>query len=130
MQLGGIDHFAVNVRDLSASIKWYSSTLGFSILHEWNGVTMVGKGNMKVGLFHKPDAPTVDDPDNKIAITHAAFLVDGDKFDDALATIKDKGIQIEGPEDTGIAYSFFFRDPDGHQIEITTYHGKAPPKGL
>jgi catechol-2,3-dioxygenase len=124
----GLDHFAVNVRDLAVSTKWYSDVLGFGILHKWNGVVMVGRGNIKVGLFERPSAQAVDDQDNKIVIAHVAILIDGDKFDDALAEIKSKCIAIDGPEDTGIAYSFFFRDPDGHQIELTSYHAKAAPK--
>ena len=128
LELIGLDHFAVNVTDLDRSVKWYSDVLGFGVLHKWSGVVMVGKGNIKVGLFHRQSASPIEDQDNKLIISHVAILVDGDKFDDALAEIKGKGLQIEGPEDTGIAYSFFFRDPDGHQIEFTTYHGKAPPK--
>jgi catechol-2,3-dioxygenase len=123
----GLDHFAVNVRNLDVSTKWYYEVLGFGVLHKWNGVTMVGRGNIKVGLFEHPAAQTVDDQDNKILIAHVAVLVDGDKFDAALAEIKAKGIAVEGPEDTGIAFSFFVRDPDGHQIEVTSYHATASP---
>jgi catechol-2,3-dioxygenase len=123
----GLDHFGINVRNLEASTKWYSDVLGFAVLHKWSGVTMVGRGNIKVGLFENPTAPTVDDQENKIVIFHVAILVDGDKFDAALAELKSKGIAIQGPEDTGIAFSFFIRDPDGHQIEMTSYHAAASP---
>jgi catechol 2,3-dioxygenase-like lactoylglutathione lyase family enzyme len=124
----GLDHFAVNVRSLDASTKWYSDVFGFVVLHKWNGVVMVGRGNIKVGLFERPKAEAVGDQDNKLLIGHVAILVDGDKFDDALTEMKARGIAVEGPEDTGIAYSFFVRDPDGHQIEVTSYHGKSAPK--
>jgi len=43
------------------------------------------------------------------------------------------GITIDGPDDTGIAYSAFFNDPDGHLLELTTYHAPiavAPPPGV
>ena len=32
------------------------------------------------------------------------------------------GITFDPPEDTGVAHSIFIYDPDGYQIEITTYY--------
>jgi catechol 2,3-dioxygenase-like lactoylglutathione lyase family enzyme len=122
LDLSGLDHFAINVRDLEKSTKWYGDVFGFKVLHQWKTTTMVGRGAMKIGLFLRPDAVAVDDTDNKIVITHIAFLVDGDKFDKTLEQVKQMGLAVDGPEDTGIAFSFFFKDPDGHLLEVTTYH--------
>jgi catechol-2,3-dioxygenase len=83
---------------------------------------MVGRGNIKVGLFLRPNADPQPDVDSTILIQHVAFLVDGDKFDDVYQNLSGKGVQLEGPDDSGIAYSIFFKDPDGHALEITTYH--------
>lgn len=128
LDLNGIDHIAINVVDLDRSTKWYADVFGFRVLRRWTTTVMVGRGNMKIGLFHRPKAGTVDDIDNKLAITHVAFLVDGDKFDNTLAQVKSMGIAVEGPEDSGIALSFFFRDPDGHQMEVTSYYGAKPAR--
>ena len=54
MQLEGIDHVAVGVRDIEQSAKWYIDVLGFERLHEgmWDGVpTFIGKGNTGIALF-------------------------------------------------------------------------------
>jgi len=126
-ELSGLDHFAVNVTEMDRSVEWYQRVFGFSVLKRWNTTTMVGRGNMKVGLFLRPKATAIGDIDQTVAITHVAFLVDGDKFDDALKKVQAMGLKVEGPEDTGIAYSFFLSDPDGHQIEVTTYHPPLPP---
>jgi len=60
MQLEGIDHIAMGVRDIEHSANWYVDVLGFERLHEgmWNGVpTFIGKGNTGIALFPaKPDA--------------------------------------------------------------------------
>jgi catechol-2,3-dioxygenase len=123
--VSGLDHFAVNVTNLERATTWYADVFGFEVLHRWKNVTMVGRGSMKVGIFLRPSAAAIPDLDNKIAIAHVAFLIDGDKFDDALKRVKQMGVTVEGPEDTGIAYSFFVRDPDGNQIEVTTYHAES-----
>jgi len=126
LPLSGIDHFAVNVHDLKVSEDWYAKTFGFAILHQWPGVAMVGSGNIKVGLFEQPAAKPITEPGNLLSIAHVAFLVDGDKFESVLKSIRDQGVVItEGPEDTGIAFSFFIKDPDGNLLEFTTYHGSG-----
>src|SRR5262245_24558247 len=54
MQLEGIDHVAMGVRDIERSAKWYIDVLGFERLHDgmWNGVpTFIGKGNTGIALF-------------------------------------------------------------------------------
>ena len=108
------------------SLEWYQRVFGFTVLKRWNTTTMVGRGSMKVGLFLRPQAAPIADINQTIAITHVAFLVDGDKFDDAVKKVQAMGLKIEGPEDTGIAFSFFVNDPDGHLIEVTTYHPLPP----
>ena len=125
--LVGLDHYAINVVDLQRSADWYSRILGFRILHKWNTTWMIGRDNIKIGLFLRRQAKPLADIDSQLIIQHVAFLVDGDKFDGARQELVASGVPIEGPEDTGIAYSIFFKDPDGHLLELTTYHPVAVP---
>jgi len=99
--------------------------MGYEIIHKWTTTWMVGKGSMRLGLFQRPTASPVDDLDNKIAITHVAFLTDAEGFERVQEKLKELGISFEGPDDSGIAYSIFFKDPDGHELEITTYHSTS-----
>jgi catechol 2,3-dioxygenase-like lactoylglutathione lyase family enzyme len=83
---------------------------------------------MKIGLFERPNAATIDDLDDKIAFQHLAFHVSPDSFIEAQIYLATIGIPIvDGPEDTGVAYSIFFKDPDGHLLELTTYYGEDKP---
>jgi catechol-2,3-dioxygenase len=125
-ELVGLDHYAVNVADLQRAADWYQRILGFNVLHKWKTTWRVGKDNIKVGLFLRPDAKPPADPDKELLIQHVAFLLDGDKFDAAVKELIAKGVQIDGPEDTGIAYSAFFNDADGNLLELTTYHMSLP----
>src|SRR5436305_10711462 len=54
MNLEGIDHVALSVRDVERSANWYIDVLGFKRLHEgmWDGVPIfIGKGTTALALF-------------------------------------------------------------------------------
>jgi catechol 2,3-dioxygenase-like lactoylglutathione lyase family enzyme len=127
MQLEGIDHVAVGVRDIERSVKWYTDVLGFERLHEgaWNGVpTFIGMGNTGIALFpanHDPKPST----HREIRMLHLAFRADRENFLTAQRELEKRGIDFEF-QDHEISHSIYFRDPDGHQLEITTYE---LPKG-
>jgi len=122
MQLEGIDHVAMGVRDIERSAKWYIDVLGFERLHEemWNGVpTFIGKGNTGIALF--PASQEVKRSNHReIRMLHLAFRADRENFLAAQRELEKHGIEFEF-QDHEISHSIYFRDPDGHQLEITTY---------
>jgi catechol 2,3-dioxygenase-like lactoylglutathione lyase family enzyme len=130
LDLSGIDHFAINVRDLQKSADWYDKVFGFKTLHKWDNAWMIGRGNIKIGLFIFPNAKPLPDINSNFVIRKIAFLIDADKFADALTELRYNGADLSETEDTGIAYSVFFHDPDGYLLEITTFHMNGDPPGL
>jgi len=121
MSLQRIDHIGLNVRDLAISFRYYHTVFGFDIVHKWKSTWMIGKDKIRLGLFQRKDAVPVPNIDDAVAITHVAFRTDEAGFAAAQEQLKKLGITFDAPEDTGIAYSIFMLDPDGHQVEITTY---------
>jgi catechol 2,3-dioxygenase-like lactoylglutathione lyase family enzyme len=124
MQLEGIDHVALAVRDVKRSAKWYIDVLGFERRYEemWDGVpTFIAKGNTAVALFplrnndSKSAARTC-----RIGMLHLAFRANRENFVSAQEELKRRGIKFEF-QDHEISHSIYFRDPDGHELEITTY---------
>jgi catechol 2,3-dioxygenase-like lactoylglutathione lyase family enzyme len=128
MTLRRIDHVGVNVRDLPTSAAWYEKAFGLTVVHKWTTTWMIGCGAIRIGLFQRPKAGTIADLDNTIAISHFAFVTDRSGFDAAQARFKELNIPFDAPDDSGIAYSIFVNDPDGHQVEVTTYYKDAPPE--
>jgi catechol 2,3-dioxygenase-like lactoylglutathione lyase family enzyme len=124
MQLEGIDHVAVGVRDIERSAKWYIEVLGFERLHEgmWDGVpTFIGKGNTGIALFPaKPDAKPISSSHRELRMLHLAFRANKENFLAAQRELKKRGINFEF-QDHKISHSIYFRDLNGHQLEITTY---------
>lgn len=123
MQLLRIDHAAINVKNLQITFDWYYKVFSFGIIHKWTHTWMIGNDVIKIGVFERPEGSFISDIEkNIIAIQHFAFLTDKVGFDNAIAELHKLGIPHEPVEDTGIAFSVFVTDPDGHQVEITTYY--------
>ena len=124
MQLEGIDHVAMGVGDIERSAKWYIDVLGFERLHEgmWNGLpTFIGKGNTGIALFPaKADAKPTSSSHRELQMLHLAFRASRENFLAAQRELQKREIKFEF-QDHEISHSIYFRDPDGHQLEITTY---------
>ena len=122
MQLEGIDHVAMSVRDIERSAKWYIDVLGFERFHEgmWKGVpTFIGKRNTGIALFPASHEAKTSGH-REIRMLHLAFRADRENFLAAQRELEKRGIEFEF-QDHEISHSIYFRDPDGHQLEITTY---------
>lgn len=121
MELEGIDHVAVRVRDLEASREWYCEVFGFEHLHPdvWEEPVFVGKGSYGVALFSAGKV-AASEPSPQIAISHFAFRTTRAGFIAAQDELRSKKIEFEFQDHT-ISHSIYFFDPDGHQLEVTTY---------
>ena len=131
VDVAGIDHVALRVANLQRSADWYRERFGFVTVREWNRVRMIGKGNVRLGLFLISSPRAVDDTDGtRILLDHFALTVAADQFQMALDRLRADKVPFDPVEDTGIAWSVFLTDPDGHRVELTTYHppGNKPPK--
>jgi catechol 2,3-dioxygenase-like lactoylglutathione lyase family enzyme len=124
MQLEGIDHVALAVRDVERSVQWYVHILGLERQHEgmWNGIPVfVGKGNTGIALFPvSADAKPTQGTHRGIRLLHLAFRANRENFLAAQRELQKRGIKFEF-QDHEISHSIYFRDPDGHELEITTY---------
>lgn len=123
-RLEGIDHIALAVGDVERSVQWYVEVLGLErrFEEEWGDYpAVVGVGDTSLALF--PDSEVRSNMAPRLQASgfrHVAFRVDQENFSRAIETLADRGIQSE-MQDHGVARSIYFRDPDGYQLEITTY---------
>ena len=123
-KIEALDHVALSVRDVERSAQWYAEVLGFKRLHEdkWNGIPVfVGNGDAAIALFPAREEVGSMSPDRAAVRTlHFAFRADRENFLRAQDELKKRAITFDF-QNHEISHSIYFRDPDGHQIEITTY---------
>ena len=121
MQLERIDHVALGVRDVEASKKWYCDVLGFKELHPgvWDEPVFVGNDFAGVALFNSNN-DAKRGGSRELSILHFAFRTSRLGFNSARETLRARDIKFEW-QDHKISHSIYFRDLDGHQLEITTY---------
>jgi len=125
MNLDAIDHVALAVRDVERSAQWYVDVLGFDRQHDdvWGGYPVfVGKNDAAIALFPIRDKEGTKTP-SSVRVLHFAFRTTRKEFLAAQTELKQRGIDFEF-QDHEISHSIYFDDPDGHEIEITTYELK------
>lgn len=120
MKLQRLDHVSLNVGDRTRSIEWYRDVLG---LEQRNEPTedaepvFMGEFGACIALFQAEVASPEREPEST-GLRHLALTVD--RLDDAQDRLREQGVDFRF-EDHGNAHSVYFRDPDGHTIELTVY---------
>lgn len=123
-ELEGLDHVALAVRDVERSADWYVGVLGFERRFPgmWNGVPVfVALGETALALFpYGNDHATSPRSHERNAVLHLALRADRKNFAAAQQALTSRGIAFHF-QDHEISHSIYFRDPDGIELEITTY---------
>jgi catechol 2,3-dioxygenase len=118
-----IGHVVIKVRDLERSRKFYTDVMGLKLMMEAPKIKMAflasnGRDHHEIGLVEVgADAPGPQK--GEIGLVHIAFrLRDEEHLRAAYRELKEKQVPILSTVDHGITKSIYFRDPDGHQLEV------------
>lgn len=119
----GLDHVAIAVADVARSRRFYADVLGLERVHEaWDVPVVMAAGGTGVAIFdrdlHPGAAEGAESPATRIL--HIAFRVDREGLERARGELAERGLEVRFA-DHGISHSIYFDDPDGHQLELTTY---------
>ena len=121
-----LDHTIVPVLDQDESAQWYSRVLGLEHLGRVGPFSATRVNDSLVFDFRNSD---------DFHSMHYAFAMAPDDFEAAFQRVKEEGItygdspfnmdNMEGPGMTmgakGQGKAVYFKDPDGHVLEIKTY---------
>jgi catechol-2,3-dioxygenase len=114
-------HFNLKTTRLQEMIDWYCALVGAEVLFQ----DAVGawlsndEANHRIALLAFPGF--VDDPekDTRTGLHHSAF--EYASFDDLNASylrLRDAGIEPDLCLDHGMTFSYYYKDPDGNQVEL------------
>ncbi|MBA3962020.1 MAG: VOC family protein [Chthoniobacterales bacterium] len=95
MKLEGLDHVALVVRDVDASVRWYVEVLGLEQRYaaEWGGVpAFVGRGTSGVALFPLEEEASSLTEEAASRTQYFAWRVDLENFAVAQRELKKRSI--------------------------------------
>jgi catechol-2,3-dioxygenase len=125
MTLGvtGISELVLEVVDLEDAERFYADVLGLPVVERWTdreAVWLMAGARTRIGLW----TPQVGLARGRGGIhVHYAMHIPSDRYDDAVATLRERGQEVEehrfgAYDDSRAAY---VTDPDGNVVEIWTY---------
>ena len=116
-----VGHLVLNVKDQTASAKFYTEVLGFEVSRERPGFgtfLTCGKIHHDLALFQAaPDAAPVTP--GGLGLNHMALQVENfEVLSEYFHVLKDNGIADLRTTDHGMTKSIYLQDPDGNGIEL------------
>lgn len=125
MNIKGLDHLVLTVKDIEVTCKFYSSVMGMEVQTFGAGRKALKFGNQKINLhqYGKEFEPKAIRPTPGSA--DLCFITDT-PIEEIIESLEKHGIAIiDGPiERTGALGSInsvYFRDPDFNLIEVSNY---------
>ena len=128
MELDGVHHIGLNVRDLDHAENFYTKVLGFEVTERYaeniRHIMLASPGESsetaKLHLFETQDL----DMTGALATlsgkgyAHIAFGTTREYFPSIVEELKKRKVDFKGPMVMGQGESVHFTDPDGNSLEI------------
>ncbi|MBW3624587.1 MAG: VOC family protein [Armatimonadetes bacterium] len=125
----GVSELALWVKDLDASVRFYTDTLGFVLDDVMPGRNaFLHSGDLVLALFApvaEGNLPLAAEYLNthggaRGEVYHVGLKVEREDLDAQAGRIRDSGVAVKGPVDYASGRrSYFFEDLDEHFIELT-----------
>jgi catechol 2,3-dioxygenase-like lactoylglutathione lyase family enzyme len=127
MRVRRLDHFGVDVADLTRAERFYTDLLGMTVRMRLPDQVLLGYEDGSCALFLKPDrAPgSLEQIANPLGKSHHAFEVAWEEYRTAQATFLERGIPHHAAIDWGDHECLYFLDPDGNLLELIGYRPPA-----
>lgn len=115
LNIRGVYEVAIRVRNLERSEEFYKKVLGLE-----DGL----RDDSRRWIFLRAGGPSgmivLQEDQGEWPLQHLAFTVNADNIQKAADALREAGLEVEGPvfHEWMPAYSVYFPDPDGHQLEL------------
>jgi catechol 2,3-dioxygenase-like lactoylglutathione lyase family enzyme len=105
INITGINHVALWVRDLKRSAAWYQEVLGMAEAHGDDRHVFLKAGDQVLALFQAPEGQEIGGPH------HVALSLPPGEKPRAEAALRARGIEVTSERG-------HFHDPDGHRLHF------------
>jgi len=128
-RLNGIIEMAIHVRDLSASAAFYQRVLGLEVVERserFCALSVAGRHLLLLFLERGTTEPLetaggIIPPHDGSGSLHFALAIDRSELEPWAEQLRDKGVSLESRVEWPLGgTSLYFRDPDGHLLELST----------
>lgn len=133
IKVSALDHVHLYGADPQAAAQWYNRVLGL-IVHPSSTIRDPDKAiylatsrGQYCATFFLGTPPSDGDHTTAFRVPGSTFIAFGDALpDDDITGRSGALLRREEADDHGPAWSYYFTDPDGNHLEITTYdHAKV-----
>ncbi len=113
MKPRGLRHIALKTRDLKATERFYTGTLGLKVVFRYRGrLGLESPGGDDFINFFSTRRPI--DPDDG-GLDHFGFCFDRSEFTRIRRELKEAGVKLVGSRGR---WSLFLRDPNGYRVQL------------
>lgn len=123
IEINFLDHVAIRVSDMEASVQWYENVLGLKPykLPKWGEFPIfLLSGKSGVALFPANEKDVkLNLASKNVKIDHFAFNVNRENFEKAKKQFTALNLEFN-IQDHYYFDSIYTKDPDGHTVELTT----------
>lgn len=116
-------HVVIKVRDLERSRKFYTEVLGMQVMKDVPEIRAVflanhARDHHELALF-QVGADAAAPRREHVGLAHIAFrLRSTEDLEAAYRELKAKQVPVHFTVNHGVTKSVYFRDPDGHELEV------------
>jgi catechol 2,3-dioxygenase-like lactoylglutathione lyase family enzyme len=119
----GILESSLYVSDVPRAVRFYEETFGFSVISDFGerGCAMRAGTAQVLLLFKKGASRAIPSPHDGDGELHIAFAIPATELENWELWLQERGIALEEKRTWELGgRSLYFRDPDGHLIEVAT----------
>ena len=126
IEISALDHVHIYVADPDAAADWYGRVLGLQVLPSsirlHGGKYMATPRGQYCATIFPGKPPSDGDHTTAFRVPGRVFMAFGDALPHADVAGR-SGLPLQAIEaaDHDLAFSYYFQDPDGNHLELTTY---------
>jgi len=126
INIQGIDHVAINVRDIDKAVEFYTKVIGLKITEREPSKAgieyFLDAGPSLIGIIQAKDFGDQHGFKNEgLGANHFSFRIHAKDFDAFIGQLERNHVNIEFAKKRDKSWSLYFYDLDGNKLEATAW---------